>query len=260
VGQLDGQVAVVTGGGRGIGRAIARGLAHEGATVVVSARTAADLDAVVGAIASDGGRATAVVADALDRQGARRPVEVALEEHGRIDVLVNNLGGTVGRHDPFAGASGEGDDSFEATVALTLTVAWWATTAALPAMREQGHGRVVNIGSGTAKRTGGAVGYTAAKHGVVGLTRELAATAAAHGITVNCLCPGWTNTSRLDFERIGAARGTSADEVRQRAEAESLQHRILEADELVPMAVLLAGPGGAGITGQVISVDGGYKV
>lgn len=260
MGQLEGQVAVVTGGGRGIGRAIARGLARQGAAVVVSARTEPDLTAVVDDVTAAGGAATAVVADALDPAGARRPVEVALAGHGRVDVVVNNVGGTVGTHDPFAGARGEGDDSFARTVALTLSAAWWTTTAALPAMAAAGYGRVINIGSGTAKRTGGAVAYTAAKHGVVGLTRELAASAAPHGITVNCLCPGWTNTSRLDFERIGAARRTTADDVRRRAEAESLQRRILEADELVPMAVLLASPAGGGITGQVISVDGGYKV
>ena len=105
MGQLPGRIAVVTGGGRGIGRALALRFAREGATVVVSSRTASDLDAVLAAVADEGGApGLAVVADASDRDDARRPVEEAVERFGRVDVLVNNVGGTVGRaHDPFTG-------------------------------------------------------------------------------------------------------------------------------------------------------------
>ena len=102
--------------------------------------------------------------------------------------------------------------------------------------------------------------YTTAKHGLVGFTKELAKSVARHGINANVLCPGWTNTSLLDFDRMAAARGTTPDVERANAAAESLQRRILEADELAGMATLLAGDDGRGITGQVISVDGGYKV
>ena len=119
MGQLPGRVAVVTGGGRGIGRAIALRYAREGATVVISSRTQSDLDAVVAQIADDGGApAMAVVADATDRDHARRPVLAAIESLGRVDVLVNNVGGTAGRHhDPFTGD----DESFERTLTLNLT-------------------------------------------------------------------------------------------------------------------------------------------
>ena len=127
-------------------------------------------------------------------------------------------------------------------------------------MRDAGFGRVINIGSGYAKRSGGGLAYTTAKHGLIGFTRALAASAAPHGITVNCLCPGWTNTALVDWDRIGAARGISAESARAMSEADSLQNRILEPGELGPMAALLAAPESAGITGQVISVDGGYKV
>ena len=257
MGQLDGAVAVVTGGGRGIGRAIALRYAAEGATIVVSSRTRGDLEEVLAEAGGGPERGLAVVADAMDRDQARRPVHEALERFGRVDVLVNNVGGSAGGNpDPFAG----NDAAFEQTLTLCLTSAWWTTVAALPAMRDQGAGRVISIGSGASKSTGGSVPYTSAKHGLVGFTKQLAAACAPHGINVNLLCPGWTRTSLLDFDRIAAARGTTAAEEERRAAAENLQHRVLEAGELTGMAVLLAGAEGRGITGQVISVDGGYKV
>lgn len=259
MGQLPGRVAVVTGGGRGIGRAIALRYAREGATVVVSSRTQSDLDAVVAQIADhDGGApALAVVADASDRDDARRPVREAIETFGRVDILVNNVGGSRGRgHDPF-----DGDDaSFEDTLVLNLTSAFWTTREALPGMRERGFGRVISIGSGASKRAAGTVGYTAAKHGLIGMTKQLALSAGEHGITVNLLCPGWTNTSLLDFEKVAKRAGTTVDEAMAVAHADNAQHRVLEPDELTGMATLLASDEGAGITGQVLSVDGGYRL
>jgi NAD(P)-dependent dehydrogenase (short-subunit alcohol dehydrogenase family) len=256
--QLLGRVAVITGGGRGIGRALALRFASEGATVVVSSRTAADLDAVLAQVAAGGGSpGLAVVADASDRDDARRPVIEAHARFGRVDILVNNVGGTVGRnHDPFTGD----DESFERTLALNVTSAWWTSRAALPFMREQQHGRVINIGSGAAKRAAGTIGYTTAKHALVGFTRQLALATAEHGITVNCLCPGWTNTSLLDFEKIAARNGTTVEEAVAVAERDNAQHRVLDPEELTGMATLLVSHEGAGITGQVISVDGGYRI
>ena len=248
MGQLSGEVAVVTGGGRGIGRAIARRYAREGATVVISSRTATDLDAVLARIADDGGApGRAVVADASDRSDARRPVREALAAFGRVDILVNNVGGSVGKHhDPFTGD----DASFEDTLTLNLTSAWWTTSVALPGMRDRGHGRIINIGSGASKRAAASLAYTTAKHALVGFTRQLAQLTGTTGITVNCLCPGWTNTSLLDLDE-----GTLA-----KAERDNAQRRVLEADELTGMATLLGSNEGAGITGQVISVDGGYRL
>jgi NAD(P)-dependent dehydrogenase (short-subunit alcohol dehydrogenase family) len=255
-GQLDQRVAVVTGGGRGIGRAIALRYAAEGAKIVISSRTAGDLEATLATAGIGEDRALAVVADATNRDDARRPVEEALSRFGRVDILVNNVGGHLGRRDPFTDDGG----AFERTVVLSLTSAWWTSTAALPSMRAQGFGRIISIGSGASKNTGGSVAYVAAKHGLVGFTRQLAADAAPHGINVNLLCPGWTRTSLLDFEAIAQRNGTTAEHEEALAGAQSLQRRVLEADELTGMAVLLAGPDGRGITGQVISVDGGYKV
>jgi NAD(P)-dependent dehydrogenase (short-subunit alcohol dehydrogenase family) len=253
------RVAVVTGGGRGIGRALARRLAAEGATVVVSARTRADLDDVVAGIEAAGGRALAVVADALDRDGAKAPVHAAIEHFGRVDIVVNNVGGSVGTdHDPFTGS----DDTFERTLTLNLTSAWWTTRAALPRMREQGWGRVIFIGSGASRASGegGRPAYTTAKHGLVGLTRQLARAAAPHGITVNLVCPGWTNTSLIDWDAIAQRQGVSVEQAMQVALSANVQHRILEPEELGGMVALLVGDEGAGITGQVLSVDGGLDI
>ncbi|HEX4016213.1 MAG TPA: SDR family oxidoreductase [Frankiaceae bacterium] len=258
MGQLDGRVAVITGGGRGIGRAIALRYAAEGASIVISSRTAADLESTLSEAGLEGApdRGVAVVADATDRDDARRPVTEALDRFGRVDILVNNIGGHVGRRDPFTDDGG----GFERTLVLSLTSAWWTSTTALPSMRERGYGRIINIGSGASKRSGASVAYVAAKHGLKGLTRQLAADAAPYGINVNLLCPGWTRTSLLDFDAVARRKGTTAEEEQARAGAEALQGRVLEAEELAGMATLLAGPDGRGITGQVISVDGGYKV
>ena len=253
MGRLDERVALVTGGGRGIGRAIVLEMARDGATIVVSSRTKSELESVVAEVEAIGSRGLAVRADALERGQVESSVAATMEAYGRIDILINNVGGGT--------APTEDDpDGFTANVTLNLITHHWATTAALPHMREAGYGRVIGIGSGYAKRSGGELAYTAAKHGLIGYTRSLAAKEAGHGVTVNCLCPGWTNTQLVQFDRMGKAWGTDAEGARARVAAENLQDRVLEPEELGPMAALLAAPQSAGITGQVISVDGGYKV
>jgi 3-hydroxybutyrate dehydrogenase/3-oxoacyl-[acyl-carrier protein] reductase len=109
-------------------------------------------------------------------------------------------------------------------------------------------------------RSAASLAYTTAKHGLVGFTKQLAQITGRTGITVNLLCPGWTNTSLLDFEKVAKRAGTSVEAAVESAEAESAQHRVLEPEELTGMATLLASDEGAGITGQVISVDGGYRL
>ncbi len=259
--RLEGRVVVVTGGGRGIGRSIALAAAREGARVAITSRTQRELDAVVGEMRALGSEGLAVTADALSRAETKLAIERVLAHFGRIDGLVNNAGGGVGwKRAPDKDPDEHADELFEANLKLNLTSAHFATRFALPAMRARQWGRVLTIGSGFAKRSGGDLAYTAAKHGLVGYTRALAAQVAGAGITVNCLCPGWTNTSLVDWNALGRAFGTDAAGARRIAEGDNLQHRVLEPDELGPMAVLLLSDEARGITGQVISVDGGYRV
>ena len=261
MGRLDGRVAWVTGGGRGIGRAIALALAADGAAVAVSSRTDAELQVVAGEIGRVGGRALAVAADAMSLADTVAAEKRIAAELGGVDILVNNAGGGTGIDDS-EGMSPEQRDAalFAANVDLNLLSAYRASRAVLGGMVERGFGRIINIGSGYAKRSGGGLAYTAAKHGLIGLTRAMAAEVAKQGVTVNCLCPGWTNTQLVDLDAMARARNTDVASVRSSIESENLQNRILEPEELGPMAALLAAPESAGITGQVISVDGGYKV
>ncbi|MEM9177740.1 MAG: SDR family NAD(P)-dependent oxidoreductase [Myxococcota bacterium] len=252
---LRDRVAVVTGGSRGIGAGIASALVAAGAEVVISGRRADVLEATAAEIG-----ATSVVADAADRAAAGEPVRRAIERFGGVDILVNNVGGVAGGHaDVFAGDPAE-DDGFEANLRLNLTSAYWPTKAAVHSMRERGRGRVVNIGSGASKHAAASPAYTAAKHGLVGLTKQLAVDLAPHAITVNCVCPGWTNTDLVNFDALAKAQGTTTDAARESAEAECAQRRILEPAELGPICVLLASDAGAPMTGQVIGVDGGYRL
>jgi NAD(P)-dependent dehydrogenase (short-subunit alcohol dehydrogenase family) len=261
MGRLDGRVVVVTGGGRGIGRSLALAAAREGARVAITSRTQRELDAVVAEMRALGSDGLAVTADAMSRGETKAAFARVLAHYGRIDGLVNNAGGGIGwKRAPDEDPDEHEDELFEANLKLNLTSAHYATRFALPAMRAQQWGRVITIGSGYAKRSGGALAYTAAKHGLVGYTRALAAQVAGEGITVNCLCPGWTNTSLVDWNALARAHGTDAAGAKRIAENENLQRRVLEPDELGPMCTLLLSEEARGVTGQVISVDGGYKV
>lgn len=256
--KLEGHVAVVTGGGRGIGRAIALAFAGEGAAVVVSSRSKAELDWTVAEVKGLGADGLAVVADAMDRSAARRPVEAALERFGRVDIVVPNIGGVAGMHTCLDG----GDEGFEATLLLNLTSAWWTISAALPAMRAQGYGRIITIGSTEALRAndGGPPGYVAAKHGLVGLTKQLAQDCGPSGITANCICPGWTNTAMVDFAQTARHLGITEAEARAYATDRAALRCIMDPEDIAAMALLLASPEGARITGQALSVDGGYRL
>jgi NAD(P)-dependent dehydrogenase (short-subunit alcohol dehydrogenase family) len=252
-GKLRDRVAIITGGGRGIGRALALGFAAEGATVVVISRSEDELNAVVAEAHELGGDGLALVVDCMDGQALKAAVGETAAQLGRLDILVNNVGGLVGDAAKLLALEHD-DELFEQNLFLNLTSAYYASRAALPQMVEGGYGRVVSIGSGYATHGGGMIAYSAAKHGLVGFTRALAYQVPPE-ITVNCICPGWTDTALLNWGGGDGAAGATI-----KAEAHTVQGRVLAPQELAPMATLLAGPDGAGITGQVISVDGGYKV
>lgn len=259
MGKLSGRVALVTGSGRGIGRSIALAYAREGAKVALTSRTRSEIDAVAEEVRAMGGTAFAITADLLDGPGLKNMVGEVIAHFGRLDILYNNGGGLHGDLADLMSALNHDDIAFEKNIFLNLTSAYYATRAALPQMVKQDYGRIIFQGSGYAKRGGGTIAYTAAKHGLIGLTRALAYQVPTT-ITVNTICPGWTNTALADWDKLGKALNIPAAAFKALAESENVQKRILEPDELGPMAVLIASEESAGITGQVLSVDGGYRV
>jgi NAD(P)-dependent dehydrogenase (short-subunit alcohol dehydrogenase family) len=262
MGRLAGRAALVTGGGRGIGRSIALELAREGAKVAVSSRTKKELDAVAGEIGRLGVEGYAVVCDALDREGIKRMVASVIDRFGRLDVLVNNAGGVYYDKLEDILALSSDDKLFEDHLFFNLTSAYYATRYALPQMVKQNYGRIIHIGSGYAKTGGGPMAYSAGKHGLIGMMKAMVYQVPPT-ITVNVLCPGWTDTKLANdyFDGAASVLGTTPEALRAQAASENVQKRIVQPDELGPMAALIASEdGGKAITGQVISVDGGYKV
>ncbi|MBI5615599.1 MAG: SDR family oxidoreductase [Gammaproteobacteria bacterium] len=258
MGKLSGRVALVTGSGRGIGRAIALAYAKEGAKVAITSRTRNELDGVAAEIAALGGESFVVTADLLNGPEIKAMVETVIAHFGQLDILYNNGGGLTGDLGKMLALTHD-DELFDRNVFLNLNSAYYATRAALPQMVKQNYGRVIFQGSGYAKVGGGLMSYSAAKHGLIGMMRAMAYQVPTT-ITINTICPGWTNTPLADWEYFGKCFGADAATLKAQAESENVQKRILEPEELGPMAVLVASEEAKGITGQVISVDGGYRV
>lgn len=258
MGELKSKTVVVAGAGRGIGRAVAEAAAAQGANVVISSRTKTELDRVEQAIREAGGTVVGVVADATDVESSALPAQAALQHFGRIDGWVNAVGGHRGddRHPLDLTA-----ELFNAHIQLNLTSALLGAQHAAKAMIDAGTvGTIINIGSGDSNHSGARVGYTAAKHGLVGLTKSLARHWGPQGVRVNCVCPGWTNTELNDWNLLGKAWGVTAEQAYQQAADQNLQKRILEPNEVAEMVTFLMSDRGSGVTGQIISVDGGYRV
>jgi NAD(P)-dependent dehydrogenase (short-subunit alcohol dehydrogenase family) len=247
---LDGRVAVVTGGGKGIGKAVAQSLAGAGARVALLGRDVAALEAAAAPI---GGLAVACdVAESEQIAAAFGQVRAAL---GPIGVLVNNAGITA------SVKTVDMDEAmWERILRVNLTGAFLCCKAALPDMLAQRWGRIVNVAS-IAARSGlrYSSAYSASKHGLLGLTRSLALEVARQGITVNAVCPGWTATEMLDaaVSNISASTGRSPADASATLAAMSPQNRIVEPDEVARAVLFLAGAGAMGITGQALNIDGG---
>ncbi|ASC64169.1 SDR family oxidoreductase [Achromobacter denitrificans] len=251
---LAGRHALVTGGARGIGLACARALLQRGARVTLLGRDGAALDAATDSLARLG-QVQAVSADIADEASVRAAFAQAEVEFGPVQVLVNNAGQAVSeRFDRTDSAL------WQSMIAVNLTGTFNCIQAALPGMLKEKWGRVINVAS-----TAGLIGYgyvsayCAAKHGVVGLTRSLALEVALKGVTVNAVCPGYTETDivRGAVSNIVDKTGMSPEAARAKLAERNPQGRLIQPEEVAETVAWLALPASASVNGQAIAVDGG---
>lgn len=251
---LSGAHAIVTGAGRGIGAAIAAELALEGARVTLLGRNRAELEAQAASL-PDAAQALVVLADVSDEEAVRFAFARARERHGQVAILVNNAG--AGSSAPFAKLERA---AWDATLAVNLTGSYLCAREVITEMVGAGYGRIVNVAS-TAGLVGGPyiAAYSASKHGVIGLTRSLAAEFGRKGITVNAVCPGFTETAMLEhtLERIARTTGRSEEGAMTALLARNPLGRFVRPDEVARTVAWLCRPEAAAINGQAIVIDGG---
>ena len=251
---LTGKRALVTGAGRGIGRAVALRLAGPGVHLALASRTRSDVEGVAEEARVRGATAVAFVADVA------RPnsVQALFREAGPVDILVNGAG--VAPSAPLVKTS---DELWRSALETNLSGTFFCLRAALPGMMERGWGRVVNLAS-IAGKTGYPyiAAYAASKHGVLGLTKVAALEAAERGVTVNAVCPGYVDSPMTDASvaRIVEKTGLATGDVRKRLEDMSPQKRLVTAEEVAALVFFLCGDEARGINGQALSLDGGTVV
>ncbi len=254
---LSGQVAVITGGGRGIGRAIALKFAAEGADIVVAARTKSEIEAVAKEISDAGGRAAAVPADVAEEKHCEHLVRSAEAQFGRVDILVNN----AGEYGPVKPVEEISPVEWDRVIAVHLRGAYLLTRLVLPGMYTRGSGVILNISSLSAKSAfAWGAPYAAAKAGMLGLTRVSAAEAARKGVRINAICPGPVTETKMskDLGQTLANRlGVSTEEQLKGFLSTVLQGRGQTANEIAAAALFLCSEQASAITGQSLNVDGG---
>jgi NAD(P)-dependent dehydrogenase (short-subunit alcohol dehydrogenase family) len=252
---LAGKRAIVTGAGKGIGRSIALALARAGADVAVTARTASDIERLVGEIRALGRAAVAVTCDVTEADQVQHMATTLLEGLGGLDILVNNAG-NAGSHKLLE----HPDELWHRMLAVNLTSVYYVCKAFLPVFIDQRGGRIINIAS-IAARAGGkyVAAYTASKHGVLGLTRALAVELLPSNITVNAVCPGYVDTPLTDASVSNMVARTGMSEAQARAwlAQTSPQKRLISPEEVASVVVFLALESSRGISGQALNIDGG---
>jgi 3-hydroxybutyrate dehydrogenase len=256
-GKLEGRNAIITGGGGGIGLAIAHRFAEEGATLFICDIRADYLEQSVAKLKQSGSKVITHVTDISNQESVQAMAQHALKELKQIDILVNNAGMTIRR--PFLDYSFE---EFDKVLKVNLYGVFLVTQAILPHMIARKKGKIVNMAS-TAGKWGSPnqSAYNVSKHGVIGLTRCIALEVAELGIHVNAICPSIvdeTNLSKDGIERKVQALGISKDEARKDAVARIPMKRFIYPAEVANLALFLASDESNGITAQSIAIDGGY--
>lgn len=252
---LAGKRAVVTGAGRGIGRSIALALAEAGANVAVTARTTTELESLVAQISAMGRKSLSAPCDVTNPEQVQTMAQTFIEGLGGVDILVNNAG-NAGSHKFL----NHPDELWHRMLAINLTSVYYVSKAFVPTLINQRSGRIINIAS-IASRVGGSyiAAYTAAKHGVLGLTRALATELLPYNITVNAICPGYVDTPMTDSSvaNISSRTGMPEAKAREVLAKTSPQNRLIEPEEVAAIALFLAQDATRGITGQAFNIDGG---
>ena len=254
-GALAGRHALITGAGRGIGASIARQLAAHGAKLTLVGRTASTVEAMSAELAAAGAQVFYATADVSQRESLDAAFGAARGAHGAVDILVNNAGQAAS-----SPISKRDDKLWNDMLAVNLSGTYYGIQAALPDMLKNNFGRIVNIAS-TAGMTGYAyvAAYCAAKHGVVGLTRAVAREVATRNVTVNAVCPGYTDTDivREAATKISKVTGRTTDEAVQIMAKTNPQARLVKPEEVANAVAWLCLPGSDAVTGQSIIVAGG---
>lgn len=252
---LQGKRALVTGSSRGIGAAVARQLAEAGATVVLSARSAPQVEELAESLRHAGHSARAIGCDVADAEQIGELRRHCLGWLGAIDILVNNAG--IASSAPLARTTLE---EWNRLFAVNATGVFLCTQAFLPGMLESGWGRVVNIASVAGKIGAPYISaYSASKHAVIGFTRCVALEVARRGVTVNAVCPGYVDTPMMEasVDNIVAKTGQAPGDARALLEKMSPQGRVFTPEEVAFQVLMLCDPRAGGINGQSIVLDGG---